>query len=44
MEITGHKTGTAFRRYGKLVTEALRDIVEDTDSVRKLSANKKSGT
>jgi integrase len=29
MEITGHKTTSAFRRYGKLVTEALRDVVED---------------
>ena len=29
MEVTGHKTTSAFRRYGKLVTEALRDVVED---------------
>lgn len=40
---TGHKTTAAFRRYGKLVTEALREIVEDTDSVRKLSAKEKPG-
>jgi hypothetical protein len=43
MEVTGNKTSSAFRRYGKLVTEALRDVVEDTDSVRILSANKKPG-
>ena len=43
MEVTGHKTTAAFRRYGKLVTEALREIVEDTDSVRKLSAKEKPG-
>lgn len=29
MECTGHKTTAAFRRYGKLVTEALRDVIED---------------
>lgn len=40
---TGHKTTAAFRRCGKLVTEALREIVEDTDSVRKLSAKEKPG-
>jgi integrase len=43
MEVTGHKTTSAFRRYGKMVTEALREVVEDTDSVRILSANKKPG-
>jgi hypothetical protein len=32
------------RRYGTLVTEALREVVEDTDTVRILSANKKSGS
>ena len=40
MEVTGHKTTSAFRRYGKLVTKALRDVVEDTDAVRELSVNK----
>ena len=29
LEVTGHKTVSAFKRYGKLVTEALRDVVED---------------
>jgi integrase len=43
MEVTGHRTDSAFRRYGKLVTEALREVVEDTDTVRKLSADKKPG-
>jgi integrase len=41
MEITGHKTTTAFRRYGKMVTEALREVVEDTGTVRGLSTGKK---
>jgi integrase len=41
MEVTGHKTTSAFRRYGKLVTEALRDVVEEVDYVRNLSADKK---
>ncbi len=29
MKVTGHKSREAFKRYGKLVTEALRDVVED---------------
>lgn len=29
MEATGHKTVSAFRRYGKLVTEALREMMDD---------------
>lgn len=29
MEATGHKTVEAFRRYGKMVTEALRGMIED---------------
>jgi len=29
MEVSGHRTLESFRRYGKLVTEALRDVVED---------------
>jgi len=29
MEVTGHKTSAAFRRYGKLVTEALRAVIDD---------------
>ncbi|MDI6854816.1 MAG: site-specific integrase [Deltaproteobacteria bacterium] len=33
MEATGHKTVSAFRRYGKMVTEALRDMIEDEASV-----------
>jgi len=32
MEATGHKTISAFRRYGKMVTEALRDMIEDEPS------------
>lgn len=44
MEATGHKTLSAFRRYGKLRNEALRAMMEDsaTDSVRNVSANKKT--
>jgi len=34
MEVSGHKTTAAFRRYGKMVTEALRDVVEDEDYVQ----------
>jgi len=34
MEVTGHKTTSAFRRYGKLVTEALRDVVEDEERLK----------
>jgi integrase len=37
MECSGHKTIEAFRRYGKMVTEALREVVEDRDTVPKLS-------
>jgi integrase len=33
MEATGHRTVSAFRRYGKLVTEALREMMEDEPSV-----------
>lgn len=41
MEATGHKTVSAFRRYGKLVTEAMRDMIEDGATVRLPSAEKK---
>lgn len=41
MECSGHKTVEAFRRYGKLVTEALRDVVEDGATVPKLSPDRK---
>lgn len=34
MEVSGHRTVEAFRRYGKLVTEALRDVVEDEAEIR----------
>lgn len=41
MEATGHKTVSAFRRYGKLVTEAIRDMIEDGTTVRLPSAEMK---
>ena len=34
MKATGHKTVSAFRRYGKLVTETLRDMIEETSMTR----------
>jgi hypothetical protein len=46
MKATGHKTLTAFRRYGKLVTKALREMMEAEPSVpaiRKPSADTFSG-
>jgi integrase/ribosomal protein L32 len=46
MGASGHKTVAAFRRYGKLVTEALRDMIEDEPSVptiRKPSVGENSG-
>ncbi len=42
MEITGHKTTVAFRRYGKLVTEALRVVVEDEPVQLRNERDKKS--
>jgi integrase len=37
MKAIGHKTLTAFRRYGKLVTEALREMMEAEPSVMTVS-------
>lgn len=39
MEASGHKTVAAFRRYGKMITEALRDMIEDTSSVSTIRAD-----
>jgi len=39
MEATGHKTISSFRRYGKMVTEVLRDMIEDEPSVPTIRAD-----
>jgi hypothetical protein len=33
MKATGHRTVEAFRRYGKVMTEALRGMIEDEGTV-----------
>jgi len=39
MEASGHKTISSFRRYGKMVTEALRGMIEDEPSVSTIRKN-----
>jgi integrase len=39
MEASGHKTISAFRRYGKLVTEALRGMIEDESTAVTIRAD-----